>query len=311
MPSRERVDAENVSTKVGDTHLAQQCAVPDYTFATYADLPGLDPDDQLGANELERRGYSVVSAVWNDADVDWARAGIVVIRSTWDYHRHFDDFTRWVDRVGAVTQVWNPPALTKRNAMKTYLRDLAARGVPVVPTEWIERASPVSLDDLLAKRHWAKAVIKPVVGLATSGVRFVEPGDSESQSHLDSLLEVGGAMVQPYIESVAGYGERALVYLGGEYSHAARKEPFQRLGVVGEAGEIPAVATPSERAAADLAIATLDSPWLFARVDVVPDQAGRPLVMEFELIEPTLFLSLADGAPQRFADAVVALRDKR
>jgi hypothetical protein len=30
--------------------------------------------------------------------------------------------------------------------------------------------------------------------------------------------------------------------------------------------------------------------------------------MEFELIEPTLFLSLDGGAPNRFADAVIALR---
>ena len=131
----------------------------------------------------------------------------------------------------------------------------------------------------------------------------------EARTALDALLSNGGAMVQPFMPAVSTYGERALVYLGGAYSHAASKEAFQRLAVVGGAGEAAGVATPQERAVADKAIATLDSRLLFARVDVVPDDSGEPIVMEFELIEPTLFLSLADGAPQRFADAVIALRN--
>jgi glutathione synthase/RimK-type ligase-like ATP-grasp enzyme len=282
--------------------------MPDYTFATYSDLPDLDPDDRLGLVELERRGFSVATAVWTDDSVDWERAGAVIIRSTWDYHQRFDEFMRWLDRVATVTQLWNPSNLIKRNAVKTYLRDLDARGVPVVPTEWVEPSKRSGLDEILARRGWRKAVIKPVVGLATSGVRVVEAGERGAQEHLDALLKNGAAMVQPFLESVHTYGERALVYLGGAYSHAASKEAFQRLAVVGGAGEAAVVATPQERSVADKAIATLDSRWLFARVDVVPDESGQPIVMEFELIEPTLFLSLSDGAPQRFDDAVVALR---
>jgi glutathione synthase/RimK-type ligase-like ATP-grasp enzyme len=280
----------------------------DYTFATYSDLPDLDPDDRLGLVELERRGFSVATAVWTDENVDWEQAGAVIIRSTWDYHQRFDEFMRWLDRVASVTQLWNPPNVIKRNAVKTYLRDLDAHGVPVIPTEWVEPRKRSDLREILDRRGWRKAVIKPVVGLATSGVRLVEAGDRGAQEHLDSLLKTGAAMVQPFLESVHTYGERALVYLGGAYSHAASKEAFQRLAVVGGAGEAAVVATPQERAVAERAIATLDSRWLFARVDVVPDDSGEPIVMEFELIEPTLFLSLADGAPQRFADAVIGLR---
>jgi glutathione synthase/RimK-type ligase-like ATP-grasp enzyme len=282
--------------------------VPDFTFATYADLPELDPDDRLAAVEIERRGASVAADVWNDPAVDWSRAGIVIIRSTWDYHLHYDAFLEWVDRVAAVTSVWNPSALVRRNSVKTYLRDLEVRGVPVVPTAWIERGRRCDLRRLMRDRGWEKAVVKPVVGLATAGVRMVAPGDAGAQGHLDALLGDGGAMVQPFMPAVSSYGERSLVYIGGAYSHAARKVAFQRLAVAGEAGEEPVIASAAERASADLAIATLDTPWLYARVDVVPDDTGRPLVMEFELIEPTLFLSLDGGAPNRFADAVIALR---
>jgi hypothetical protein len=135
----------------------------------------------------------------------------------------------------------------------------------------------------------------------------ITAADADDQAHLDALLSAGAAMLQPFMPAVSSYGERALVYFGGSYSHAVRKVAFQHLAVAGEAGEEPALASRAERAAADLAIATLDTPWLYARVDVVPDEAGRPLVMEFELVEPSLFLSLHAGAPRRFADALMAI----
>ena len=281
--------------------------MPDFTFATYAALPELDPDDRLAAVELERRGASVAAAVWNDPSVDWSCAGTVVIRSTWDYHLHYDAFLAWLDRVAEVAAIWNPAPLVRRNSVKTYMQDLETRGVPVVPTAWVEAGRQCDLRRLMRDRGWEKAVVKPVVGLATTGVRLVAPGDAAAQEHLDSLLSNGGAMVQPFMPAVSSYGERALVFIGGAYSHAASKVAFQPLANAGDAGEKPVHATSAERAAADLAIATLDSPWLYARVDVVPDDAGRPLVMEFELVEPTLFLSLGSGAPRRFAEALMAV----
>ncbi|HEY7981373.1 MAG TPA: hypothetical protein VID19_07790 [Candidatus Eremiobacteraceae bacterium] len=281
--------------------------MPDFTFVTYADLPGLDPDDRLAVTELEHRGASVGAQVWSDDAVDWASAGTVVIRSTWDYHLHHDAFLAWVDRVAAVTSIWNPPSLVRRNSVKTYMKDLERRGVPVVPTAWIERGESCDLRRLMSDRGWEQAVVKPIVGLATEGVRMTAPDDDGAQTHLDALVARGGAMVQPFMPAVSSYGERALVHIGGAYSHAASKVAFQPLANAGDAGEKPVVASRAEREAAELAIATLESPWLYARVDVIPDGSGRPVIMEFELIEPTLFLSLDAHAPQRFADALMAI----
>ncbi|HKW44093.1 MAG TPA: hypothetical protein VJN22_00465 [Candidatus Eremiobacteraceae bacterium] len=281
--------------------------MPDFTFVTYADLPGLDPDDRLAVAELERSGATVGAEVWSDPAVDWSSAGTVVIRSTWDYHLRHDAFVAWVDHVAARTSLWNPAPLIRRNSVKTYLRELETRGVPVVPTAWLEQGMHCDVKRLLRDRRWEKAVIKPVVGLATAGVRTIAPEDDGAQAHLDGLLRSGGVMVQPFIPAVTSYGERALVHIGGSYSHAASKVAFQPLANAGDAGEMAVVATPEERAAADLALATLDSPWLYARVDVVPDDTGRPLVLELELVEPTLFLALGDGAPKRFADALMAV----
>ena len=47
-------------------------------------------------------------------------------------------------------------------------------------------------------------------------------------------------------------------------------------------------------------------PAAYARVDVVDGGEGRPVVMEVELIEPTLFLDLAPDAAPRFAAVLQA-----
>ena len=43
---------------------------------------------------------------------------------------------------------------------------------------------------------------------------------------------------------------------------------------------------------------------LFARVDLLPGEAGEPLVIELELTEPSLWLSSAPGAADRLAGAI-------
>ena len=46
---------------------------------------------------------------------------------------------------------------------------------------------------------------------------------------------------------------------------------------------------------------------LYARVDLVPDVNGQPLVIELELTEPSLFLATAVGSADRFAEVIGAL----
>jgi len=51
------------------------------------------------------------------------------------------------------------------------LRDLAARGVPIVPTRWLARGRQVGLAQLLRDERWGDAVVKPAV--SASGDRHV------------------------------------------------------------------------------------------------------------------------------------------
>jgi hypothetical protein len=133
-------------------------------------------------------------------------------------------------------------------------------------------------------------------------------------------------MVQPYLPSIERAGETALVFLSGAFSHAANKRAVlrpdetapMRDDAIGGAEVMygsdivtPGTATEAEIAVAEQAIVYLrerfDVAPLYARVDVIPDAAGDPMVLEFEAVEPNLFLAFADGAADRLAAAILDL----
>lgn len=280
----------------------------DCTFVTYSKLPDLDPSDRLLFEALTRRGVNCAIALWNDPDYRWDQSRHTVLRSTWDYHLHLTEFMSWLGRISTSTRVWNPLELVRWNVQKTYLLELQKSGVPVVPTRLVPHGAKVDLSDVLKKSGWNDAIIKPVVGLATYGVQRVSAAEAEKgQQALAALLEDDDALVQKFIPSVNDYGERSLVYIGGQFSHAVRKTAFQPLRNTGEAGETPATATDKERAVAESALSCLPVPPLYARVDLVPDGEDNPVIMELELVEPSLFVSFSPQAPELFADAFCKL----
>ena len=69
-------------------------------------------------------------------------------------------------------------------------------------------------------------------------------------------------------------------------------------------------ATAKEIALAARIVALVKPKPLYARVDLIPDNKGRTCLLELELVEPSLFLSMDNAAPRRFADAIAALLGK-
>lgn len=277
------------------------------SLITYKDLPQLDPDDRLLQNELLARGLACQALTWNDPAIDWSSAGLCVIRSTWDYHKDINQFRKWLDEVSSVTTVLNPPELLRWNIEKTYLRDLARAGLPVIPTHWYEHAGELAA--MVSRTGWSEIILKPVVGLATSGVKRIDTTDDDElaagQAHLEDLLKDHAmVMLQPYLNSVETHGERAMIFIDGVFSHSVRKSAFQALAVAGEAGEMPAEPDEIEVEAATRIIKTLSTKPVYARVDLVRDEAGYPVLLELELVEPSLFLGMSDNAARRLADAI-------
>jgi len=276
-------------------------------FVTCEEIRALDPDDRLALDELRRRGVSVSVSVWSDPDVDWSAIRLCVLRSTWDYHARHHEFMAWLERITALTGVRNDPQMIRWNAHKSYLRELASCGVPIVATAWLMQGPRHELAEVIRTRGWAEVVIKPARGAAASDVLHVGRGAAslaEGQAHIERLLAKHDVLVQPYLSSVSENGERALVFFDGRYSHAVIKKPFDTKLAIDNARSARVEASTEEIAVAESAIDAVPGQPLYARVDLLRDDDGRPCVNEVELIEPALYLAVHEPARIAFADAV-------
>jgi glutathione synthase/RimK-type ligase-like ATP-grasp enzyme len=238
--------------------------------------------------------------------VDWGRFAVAVIRTAWDTDSRRDEFVAWADRAGKKTRLWNPPGLLRWNTHKSYLRELAQRGISTVPTAWLERGSKVALGEVLAARGWTDAVVKPAVSAgARDTVRVRRPEDlPAAQALVDRIIPHKDFMVQPYVPAVDGYGERSFLFIDGEFTHAVRKLPALATQGYDPTRTDPVKATGEEIAFGRRVIAAAPFPLLYARVDAVPDADGRLQLMELEATEPNLFLRHGPGAAERYAAAV-------
>ncbi|HET8682637.1 MAG TPA: hypothetical protein VFM54_12315 [Micromonosporaceae bacterium] len=296
MTSRNRAEATREKSRVA--------------LVTCAGLPTGDPDDQLLSEPLRRLGATAEPVAWDDPGVDWSAFDLAVLRSTWDYPQRLAEFLAWT---ATVPRLANPADVVAWNTDKHYLADLAAAGVPVVPTSWLAPGDPVALPD--AGEH----VLKPTVGVGSKGSGRYDLADPAhrrlASGHVARLHAAGQhVMLQPFLPAVETVGETALVFLGGAYCHAIRKdglltgphEPFEGLYLP----ETVAARTPSpaERDAAQRALAAVPGGagrLLYARADLLPGPHGEPLVVELELTEPSLFLGYAPGAADRLAAEIV------
>lgn len=278
-------------------------------FVTSSEHADLTADDRLAVAELAGRRATVKAAVWNDPAVPWGDFDTIVIRSTWDYHHSADEFRAWIGRLEALgAPVWNPPAVVRWNMEKTYLRDLAAAGIPVVPTEWLARGSRPDLGALLDRRGWLDAVVKPVISAAATRTwRVSRTSVAEIEARLAESLDVGDVMVQPFIPEIQTKGEWSLMFFAGEFSHAVRKMPLDGdFRVQTGFGGRSAVEHPGDAVlhAVRNVLDAAPKPWLYVRVDGIETAAGY-LLLELEMLEPSLFLAQNPAAPARFADAIV------
>jgi glutathione synthase/RimK-type ligase-like ATP-grasp enzyme len=278
---------------------------PRVAFATYVHDPVIASDDSVVRDMLWARDIEVEATVWDDPSVDWSAVDLCLLRSTWDYHHRHQEFLAWVQDVSAVTTLWNPAPVVRWNTHKRYLHDLAIHGVATVPTRWLPAGSRADLATILESSGWSAAIVKPAIGADAEGVTLVSRQlITDGQEHLERLLRRGDVLVQPFLPSVRSIGERSLIVVDGVVTHAWRRHsPLD-----GDNEEITLVApNPDEIALAHAALAATPGPVLYARVDLIHDDDGQPLLSELELIEPFLALRLWPAAAVRLADAIVRL----
>lgn len=275
-----------------------------------------DRDMPLLLKAVEDAGAEGVAVAWDDPGADWAAFDLVVIRSTWDYTWRTGEFLAWADRCGAATRLANPPSVVRWNTDKHYLGDLAAAGVPVVDTRFLEPGEPVVLPGAAGDGgEHAEYVVKPTAGAgARLAARYTPEERDAALRHVAHLHAEGlTAMVQPYMRRIDTAGERALLFLRGRLVHATRKNAVLSPGTAYDARKVPHpgvrtwTPTDAELAVARQALAAVPVPDepLYARVDLVEDEDGGPRVMELELVEPNFFLDLNPGSVPVVAAALV------
>lgn len=272
-------------------------------IATCRALPEPDPDEQLLLAALRARGVRARMAAWNDAREDWDAHVPTVIRSTWDYLHDVAAFRAWTERAERAAPLWNPARVVLGNLHKEYLLALAERGVPSVPTALVRRGATGSLAALVRERSWTDVVVKPAVGAGSFETRRFRAHElDEAKRYFADAVRARDTLVQPYVTSVDAHGERALVWIAGEFTHAVRKTP--RFSGDDERVSEAVTIEDDERTLGELALAPFASELLYARVDVARDALGTPRIMELELVEPSLFLAQHPPALARFADEI-------
>ena len=296
-------------------------------LATCAELPDLAPDDQVLRAALTERGVATDVVVWDDPTVDWSAYPHVLIRSTWDYTDRPTQFSDWTRRVERTSTLINPADVVAWNIDKTYLRDLEQRGIPIVPTIWLDPERNLDARAIHTRfPAFGDFVIKPTVSAGSRDTGRYDAGVTPSRSlaitHAKNLLAVGRrVMLQRYLTQVDTEGETALVYVDGEFSHSVRKGallegPYRAGEKEGVMFREKVVATQDpteqERTLGDLVVAELakvfpdHAPLLYTRIDLIPDDEHNPVVLEVELAEPSFFFENAAGSAERFADALTA-----
>ncbi|MBI3548396.1 MAG: hypothetical protein HY078_05005 [Elusimicrobia bacterium] len=272
-------------------------------LATCRRLPEPDPDEKPLLAALEALGADVGTLAWDDPRADAGAFDLCVLRSTWNYVHHLPEFLAWTRRTSNRTRLLNPASIVRWNVDKRYLARFAARGLRTVPTAYVRKGAPGRLRDLLGRRGWTDVVVKPRVGAGSFMTKRFPGASADAEAFLHAACAERDMMVQPYVRSVERYGERSIIALSGTLTHSIRKSPrlHGQHEKVSEATRISA----DERRFAEKALGLLGKPPLYARIDVARDDRGEPMLMEFELIEPSLFLIQEPKALKRFAREIV------
>lgn len=280
---------------------------PAIGLATCEEVAELDAEGRLLLERLADRGLAARPVVWTDEAERWGEFDLVIVRSTWDYHRRPEAFRSWARSLEG--RILNPLPLIEWSVSKRYLADLLAWGVPIVPTSFI---GPGERLEVPAEGDF---VLKPVVSAGSKDTARYSRSDADLAAagrHLARLQGEGReAMVQPYFDAVDSEAETAVIFIGGEFSHSMRKGPLLELGQGLEEGlfrqEEMSPRDPGEAMLriARVALAAVEERLgssAYARVDLLPAGDGAPHVLEVELVEPSLFLDFHPPAAVALAE---------
>lgn len=258
---------------------------------------------------LKGKGLDVISCIWNDSTVDWSIFNVALIKSPWDYHNHLSEFLSWAEKLKNLDiQLLNPFEIIEWNSHKKYLQSIAEKGLPVFPSEYLEKGSLFHAD-LFEQFRTDKLVVKPCVSAGAQNTVLLNKADLEQPVlAINELLRTADYIVQPFVEEIKD-GEWSFIFFNGKYSHCSLKTPKQldfrvqhyHGGTISYPTPLPLHIKQAAAYLQDLPAATL-----YARVDGVLIKDSFEL-MELELIEPYLFLNGDEQLMENYYQALMSL----
>jgi hypothetical protein len=278
-------------------------------FLTMDNLEGFVSYDHLAVPALNDLNHEIQFVSWRQP-ADWSQFDMVIIRTTWDYQNDLDAFLGVLQKINNSEAILeNSMDLVKWNIEKNYLRELDQKGNPIVPTIWETGSFNVhnvsNYFDAFDTDHF---IIKPTVSANADNTFWIKKNAFGKELEiLQNIFSQRSFMVQPFMESVVDEGEYSLFYFNGKYSHCILKTPKEHdFRVQEEHGGVIRTAQPNDTMLrqGEKAIQALPDLPLYARVDFVRDDENQFLIMEMELIEPSLYFSYDLSSPKRFAQAV-------
>ena len=276
-------------------------------YLTMADMGDFVSDFELSFEPMRSLGWEVVTVDWH-SEPDWNEFDAVYICTPWDYPQHVVEFEAVLESIES-SRAWlcNDLATVRWNLEKTYMRDIAARGDDIVPSLWFDQFDAADVPGYFSRHGVDRVVIKPTIG-ANAKDTFVltNPVNERLLQELRTTFAGRAFFVQPFIENIQSEGEYSLFFFDGEYSHAIQKIPRPGDFRVQEehGADIAPVLPPGDLlVTATTVFSHLEPMPVYGRGDWVRGPDGRFLLMELELIEPSLYLRTDRGAAARFAHA--------
>ncbi len=276
---------------------------------TWSGLPEGAESERLLLPRLAAANVEAKFVDWRSDGCDLSQFDLLILRSCWDYHLHGEEFIAWLRETADMVRVLNDPETVLWNRNKFYLRELEAQGIAIAPTVFVAGAEEISASARAQIQSWGKVVVKPAVSASAHNTWLVDGAALPAATELARKMQAEAFLVQQFIPEIQTQGEISFAYIDGRYSHAVLKRPaagdFRVQQEHGGSSElvVPSTSLLKQVNAIANAVPRVRNS-LYCRIDVV-ERAGKLILMELELIEPELFLSLADGAAKRFANAIV------
>lgn len=242
--------------------------------------------ENLVIQSMLGQGHEIIPIVWSRTDQVLESFDWIIIRTPWDYFEHLPEFKKWIESLPE-GKVLNSKRVLLWNLDKVYLKELAEKGIPVVPTVFLEVTEETDLTAAIRSVQSDEVVIKPSQS-ASSHLTYVV---KQNQPIAAKPFVGKTILIQPKLQEIIDDGECSMVFFGGVYSHAVLKKPKRGDFRVQKSfgGTYSAYApTPAEVAFGLKTVRAIPEPTLYARVDFVRLN-GKPFLMELEVLEPDLF----------------------